>query len=142
MPTRSSKRPEGIMHAKVTDKLINENLQRNDSDRDANDDDADGDVIEHLRRRSTAIHTAIAHSDRSESPQRRRLSGAQNAELVEKFPTPLNPDTQRARGEERANRSLHTTQIFTFTQQPTDPLGPRFLLWEIIFTLSVSTHTR
>jgi hypothetical protein len=66
-------------------------------------------------------HTAIARSNRSEIPQGRRNTRNGTAlDLVSKLSQAFDPSTQKARDNERANRSLQNTQFLTLSQQLRD----------------------
>lgn len=118
-PTGNGKRPTYIAHAKAIDQKINEKL----SLRHINDPDRDdpSDVSDHESpSRTTKVQTAVARSGRSDVPEPRRTRAHQTAELVGKIATALDPDTQRARDEERANRSLQQTHFLSLTHQLRD----------------------
>ncbi|KAF8797408.1 hypothetical protein BYT27DRAFT_7228997 [Phlegmacium glaucopus] len=118
-PTGDGKRPQSVTHAKAIDKMINERAgTQNINDSEFEDDEAGRGVlssIEETHESKPKIHTAIASSDRSEAPQARRPRGSQTTELVGKIMQALDPEAQRARDEERANRSFQNTQAFTLS---------------------------
>lgn len=127
-PTGTGKRPESVTRAKAIDKLINEKVgtrDLDDSELDNNDDDEEGDADSDNGRAppvNLKKHTVVARSDKNEAQPARRTNtrGSQHADLAERIANSLDPEAQRQRDEERSNRSLHTAQIFTLTQQLRD----------------------
>lgn len=101
--------------------MINEKAgTRNLNDSEFEEDDThtrreDSSGPEESKLHNSKIHTAIATSDRSEAPQARRPRGSQTTELVSKIAQALDPEVQRARDEERANRSFQNTQALTLS---------------------------
>lgn len=98
--------------------MINEKAgTRNINDSEFEDDNVGqgSSCGEESKPRDSKIHTAIATSDRSEVPQARRPRVSQTTELVGKIAQALDPEAQRVRDEERANRSFQNTQVFTLS---------------------------
>jgi len=98
--------------------MINEKAgTRNLNDSEFEDDEAGrgGSSCAEEKPHDSKIHMAIASSDRSEAPQARRPRGSQTTELVSKIVQALDPEVQRVRDEERANRSFQNTQAFTLS---------------------------
>ncbi|KAF9484658.1 hypothetical protein BDN70DRAFT_872175 [Pholiota conissans] len=126
-PTGSGKRPENITRAKAIDKLITEKVgTRNINDSESNDDDDDddgnsSDLDDHQHDPTPARqHTVVARSEKSSAFSSRRPRINPAMELAQKLAVSLDPEAQRARDDERANRSLQATQIFTLSQQIRD----------------------
>ncbi|PPQ95870.1 hypothetical protein CVT26_015609 [Gymnopilus dilepis] len=121
-PTGSGRRPGFITRAKAIDKKINEKAGTqniNDSEFEMDSEEEEG-GMEAPDTQPSKKHTVVARSDRTEAPAPRRPRGGPASDLVQKIASALDPDAQRIRDEERANRSLHTTQIFSLNQQLRD----------------------
>lgn len=63
---------------------------------------------------------AIARSNRGGDPPRRNVRASNGMEIMDRLSTAFDPSVQRARDEERANRSLQTTQYNNLAQQLRD----------------------
>ena len=121
-PTGNGKRPAQITRAKAIDLKINKKISlRHIDDADIDNDDP-SDTSDHEPPPSNAnkVRTAVACSGRSDVPEPHRTRAHQTAELVGKIATALDPETQRARDEERANSSLQQTQFLALNQQLRD----------------------
>jgi hypothetical protein len=123
-PTGDGKRPYFVTKAKHIDRLINEKVATRHIDDPELDNNfsgvSDGECSLTAQDEEAKMHTVVARNGRSEIPERRRTRGQQAADFVSKIATALDPETQRTRDEERANRSLQNTQFFTLTQQLRD----------------------
>ncbi|KAJ7257277.1 hypothetical protein C8J57DRAFT_1074477 [Mycena rebaudengoi] len=86
----------------------------NDSGAHSSSDDIE--VFDHPS--SSAVHTAVAR--RAPTPPLRHPSKKSAPELVNKLSMAFDPEVQRARDEERYNRSTQNTQVFTLSQQLRD----------------------
>jgi len=125
-PTGDGVCPPEVKRALFIDDLINDRAGTRDLD--------DGDFADETRQSSPPIpwsdsdngqpqeqRSAVARSKRDVAPV--PCHGAARAaglELFGKLTEALDPQAQRARDEERANRSFQTTQILTLTQQLRD----------------------
>ncbi|KIM38905.1 hypothetical protein M413DRAFT_239152 [Hebeloma cylindrosporum] len=120
-PTGSGRRPESVTRAKAIDKLINEKAgTRTINDSEYKEEDiGDCDASGHDEPHPSKVHDVVARSDRTQAPLPRRPR-VQTTELVSKIAQALDPEAQRIRDEERANRSFQNTQVFTVSQQLRD----------------------
>ena len=124
-PTGDGVCPPEVTHAHHIDDLINERAGTQDlNDSDFDDPNADGkshnwsDEEDDLK---PEHRTAVARSLRTEAPPtRRNARGAAAADLMTRLSTAFDPAVQRARDEERTNRSLANTQYLTLAQQLRD----------------------
>ncbi|KAJ7253133.1 hypothetical protein C8J57DRAFT_1187327 [Mycena rebaudengoi] len=87
-----------------------------DNDSGANSSDNDIEVLDPPP--SSDVHTAIAR--RAPTPPLRHTSRKSAPELVNKLSRAFDPEVQRARDEERFDRSAQNTQVFTLSQQLRD----------------------
>lgn len=125
-PTGTGVCPPEVMRAHHIDDLVNERAgtrELNDSDfedvaekPDSSDEDKDD-----VKPDASTSHTAVARATRTEAPStRRNARGAAAAELMSRLSTAFDPEVQKARDEERTNRTLATTQYLTLSQQLRD----------------------
>ncbi|KAF9480325.1 hypothetical protein BDN70DRAFT_931797 [Pholiota conissans] len=118
-PTGSGKRPETITRAKAIDKLINEKVgTRNLNDSEIDNDEEEGYTSD--LDLDSKKHLVVARSDKNDIPSSRRTRGNQTADLALKLANSLDPEAQRLRDEDRANRSFQNTHIFMMSQQLRD----------------------
>ncbi|KIK32392.1 hypothetical protein CY34DRAFT_19082 [Suillus luteus UH-Slu-Lm8-n1] len=116
-PTGVGVCPPDVSRAHHIDALINERAgtrDLNDSDFDANDSHDDSRNIT-----PPIEHTAVTRTTRTDAPVPRRR-GAAATELLTRISSAFDPAVQQARDEERANRSLATTQLLMQAQQLRD----------------------
>jgi len=127
-PTGDGVCPPEVTRAHQIDGLINERAgtrDLNDTDFDTNDDDS-AVMSDHDDPENTSPpgvqHTAVARSTpRTEAPAtRRNARGMATADLLTRISRAFDPAAQSTRDEERANRSLATTQLLTQSQQLRD----------------------
>lgn len=116
-PTGVGVCPPDVSRAHHIDALINERA----GTRDLNDSDFDADDSHDDSRNITPPieHTAVTRATRTDAPVPRRR-GAAATELLTRISSAFDPAVQQARDEERANRSLATTQLLTQAQQLRD----------------------
>ena len=120
-PTGTGVCPPKISRAHEIDELINERAgTRNldDSKYDEAVNKSDGSTDEELPSRLTAI----ARSQHMEAPPpvHCNTQGAAATELMSRLSNALNPEAQKARDDEWANRAFATTQYLTLSQQLRD----------------------
>ena len=124
-PTGNGVCPPEVTRAHHIDDLINERVGTRDlNNSDFDDPDADGkthnwsDEKDDLK---PECRTVVARSLRAEAPPtRRNTCGVAAADLMTHLSTAFDPAVQRARDEERTNRSLANTQYLTLAQQLCD----------------------
>ncbi|KAJ8588986.1 hypothetical protein M405DRAFT_881852 [Rhizopogon salebrosus TDB-379] len=126
-PTGNGVCPPEVKRAHQIDGLINERAgtrDLNDTDFDANDDDSWTVMSDHDDPDNTSPpvqHTAVARSTpRTEAPAPRRNARGVATDLLTRLSGAFDPAAQRTRDEDRANRSLATTQLLTQSQQLRD----------------------
>ena len=103
------------------EKAINERA----GTRDLNDSDFDNagevEIVGGPDTNDSTLHTVTVRSNHSEVPQPRRMrASAPTLELVQTLSKAFDPATQRSREEDRASRSMQTTQFLTISQQLRD----------------------
>jgi hypothetical protein len=123
--TGTGKRPYFVTKAKDIDRLINEKVATRHIDDAELEDGNHSNTSDHEcgtpgQDEGAKVSTVIARNGHSEVPEARRTRGQQTAELVGKIATALDPETQCARDDKRANRSFQNTQIFALNQQLRD----------------------
>ncbi|KAJ7616452.1 hypothetical protein FB45DRAFT_719031, partial [Roridomyces roridus] len=107
-------RPEFKRAHRVSDLIDGHTGTREISD---SDDDSDSSVVVEDLGSSSKVVTAVAQ--RAPSPPLRR-SRTSAPDLVKQLAKTFDPDAQRARDKERAERSFQTTQFFALSQQMRD----------------------
>ena len=103
------------------EKAINERA----GTRDLNDSDFDNagevEIVGGPDTNDSTLHTVTVRSNHSEVPQPRRMrASAPTLELVQTLSKAFDPATQQSREEDRASRSMQTTQFLTISQQLRD----------------------
>jgi hypothetical protein len=117
-PTGNATCPPEVKRAYQLESLINERAGTRDlSDSDIDCTGSESSDIEFIDHHPDVIHTAVAQ--RAPTPP---LSRAKRnpSQLVDKLSHLFDPETQKARDEERSNRSAQNTQLFTLSQQLRD----------------------
>ncbi|KAG1765103.1 hypothetical protein EDD22DRAFT_732352, partial [Suillus occidentalis] len=121
-PTGDGVCPPDVTRAHQIDALINERAgtrDLNDADFDDNHDDNDSRSVSSDP--DEPQHVAVTKATRTEAPvPRRNTRGAVATELLTRLSGAFDPATQRARDNERADRSLANTQLMTQAQQLRD----------------------
>ncbi|KAJ7681759.1 hypothetical protein B0H17DRAFT_1138192 [Mycena rosella] len=121
-PTGEGNCPPEIKRAHKIEALLNERagtreLSDSDFDDSASPLESDDDDIEVLDNPPPTVHTAVAKCAPT-PPLRRSKKAAPN--LIDKLSCVFDPETQKARDEERSHRSSQAQQIFTLSQQLRD----------------------
>ncbi|KAJ7701086.1 hypothetical protein B0H17DRAFT_1327685 [Mycena rosella] len=121
-PTGEGNCPPEIKRAHKIEALLNERagtreLSDSDFDDSASPLESDDDDIEVLDNPPPTVHTAVAKRAPT-PPLRRSKKAAPN--LIDKLSRVFDPETQKARDEERSHRSSQAQQIFTLSQQLRD----------------------
>lgn len=136
--------PPEVLRAHHIDDLINERAgtcELNDSDFDddverAEKVDDSDDNKDDTNLPPEPSHTAVARSARMDAPPtRRNARGAAATELMNRFLNAFDPEVQRARDDERANRAFATTQYLTLSQQLRDAQAMNDKLRDQIYDL-------
>jgi hypothetical protein len=123
------------------EKAINERAGTRDLNESDFDDAGDVEVVEGPGTTGTTLRTVTVRSDHSEVPQPRRMrSSAPTLELVHTLSKAFDPATQRSREEDRASRTIQTTQLFTMSQQLRDANATIESLWGEVTRLRDRFH--
>ncbi|KJA19644.1 hypothetical protein HYPSUDRAFT_56502 [Hypholoma sublateritium FD-334 SS-4] len=141
-PTGTGKRPTSVTRAKAIDRLINERAAtRSLNDSDIENEPQDDVEPDEPAESSPRIHTATIRSNKSDSlPSRRSARASQSTELMQRLTSALDPDVQRARDEDRSNRSFQNTHILTLNQQLRDSQASNETLRQEVNTLRERVH--